>query len=219
MAQQAYRQLRRRTHASVAAFGTGRYESASRYLEPNKRINRLTALEITADLGFAELTSATGMSHYKDIGSRDQTDLLVTLEYSYEAFPTFSAFTRDLARENAFNQELYLALGEALRDYVRPHDQRIEALISGIRLALQVRDDRHRPGELARDAPQRRDDLQGGGGKDVLGNGLDRHRIGQDGGKHRLSCLRFRRDGRRTRRAGTRAGHGCPARATLPRRR
>lgn len=93
---------------SVAAFGTGRYESASRYLEPNKRINRLTALEITADLGFAELTSATAKSRYKDIGGRDQTDLLITLEYSYEAFPTFSAFTRDLASEETFNQELRL---------------------------------------------------------------------------------------------------------------
>jgi iron complex outermembrane recepter protein len=93
---------------SAAAFGTGRYESAVRYLEPNKRINRLTALEITADLGFAELTSATGMSRYKDVGSRDQTDLLITLEYSYEAFPTFSAFTRDTADERTFNQELRL---------------------------------------------------------------------------------------------------------------
>lgn len=93
---------------SVAAFGTGRYESASRYLEPNKRVNRMTALEITADLGFAELTSATAKSRYKDIGSRDQTDLLITLEYSYEAFPTFSAFTRDLASEDTFNQELRL---------------------------------------------------------------------------------------------------------------
>lgn len=93
---------------SAAAFGTGRYESAVRYLEPNKRINRLTALEITADLGFAELTSATAKSRYKDIGSRDQTDLLITLEYSYEAFPSFSAFTRDLANEDVFNQELRL---------------------------------------------------------------------------------------------------------------
>ncbi|MEQ1578996.1 MAG: TonB-dependent receptor [Steroidobacteraceae bacterium] len=93
---------------SVAAFGTGRYESANRYLEPNKRVNRLTALEITADLGFAELTSATAKSRYKDIGSRDQTDLLITLDYSYEAFPSFSAFTRDLRSEDTFNQELRL---------------------------------------------------------------------------------------------------------------
>jgi iron complex outermembrane recepter protein len=93
---------------SVRSFATGRYESALRYLEPNKRMNRLTALEITADLGFAELTSATGSSKYKERGGRDQTDLLVTLEYSYEAFPTFSAFTRETADEITFNQELRL---------------------------------------------------------------------------------------------------------------
>lgn len=93
---------------SVAAFGTGPYESAVRYLEPNKRINRLTSLEITADLGFAELTSATGKGKYHDNGQRDQTDLLITLEYSYEFFPTFSAFTRDWENDETFSQELRL---------------------------------------------------------------------------------------------------------------
>jgi outer membrane receptor protein involved in Fe transport len=90
------------------SFGTGRYESAQRYLEPNERKNQLTALEITADLGFAELTSATGYSKYDEIGQRDQTDLLITLQYSYEAFPTFSAFTRDGQEDETVNQEIRL---------------------------------------------------------------------------------------------------------------
>ncbi len=42
------------------AFGTGRYVAASRFLEPNDKTNHLLALELTWDLGFAELTSATG---------------------------------------------------------------------------------------------------------------------------------------------------------------
>ncbi|WP_269716623.1 TonB-dependent receptor [Caulobacter sp. NIBR2454] len=86
----------------------GKYESASRVLEPNRIRNEMLALEITADLGFAELTSATGQAIFKSGGQRDQTDLLIGLEYSYEAFPGFSAFTREEDREETFNQEVRL---------------------------------------------------------------------------------------------------------------
>jgi iron complex outermembrane receptor protein len=97
-----------RTMNQRASFGTGRYESANRVLEPNERKNRLAALEITADLGFAELTSATGYSKFDEFGQRDQTDLLITLDYSYEAFPQFSAYTRDWQEDRRFNQEIRL---------------------------------------------------------------------------------------------------------------
>ena len=90
------------------AFGTGSYESAHRFLEPNERENRLFSVEIIADLGFAELTSATGVSSYDEIGQRDQTDLLLNFEYGYETFPSFAAFTREFATEDRFNQELRL---------------------------------------------------------------------------------------------------------------
>jgi iron complex outermembrane receptor protein len=97
-----------RTQNHAAAFGTGRYESATRYPEPNDRTNELLSAEIVADLGFAELTSATGFSRYDEVGQRDQTDLLITLEFSYEAFPSFSAFTREIEKEETFTQELRL---------------------------------------------------------------------------------------------------------------
>ncbi len=97
-----------RTQNHVVAFGTGKYQSATRYPEPNDRKNQLLALEITADLGFAELTSATGASQYDELGQRDQTDLLITLEYSYEAYPFFSAFTRENETDKTFSQELRL---------------------------------------------------------------------------------------------------------------
>lgn len=90
------------------AFGTGKYESAMRYLEPKDRKNELLSLEFVADLGFAELTSATGFSEYSESGTRDQTDLLLTFEYGYEAFPNFAAFTRDTLDEETFTQELRL---------------------------------------------------------------------------------------------------------------
>ncbi|MBL4836939.1 MAG: TonB-dependent receptor [Kordiimonadaceae bacterium] len=87
---------------------TGRYESPSRVLEPDEQENELLALEITADLGFAELTSATGIGKFTVNGQRDQTDLLISLEYSYESFPTFTSRTREDLEETFFNQEIRL---------------------------------------------------------------------------------------------------------------
>lgn len=87
---------------------TGRYENAQRVREPNEESTELFALEVIADLGFAELTSATGFSKYEETGQRDQTDLLISLEYSYETFPTFTAFTLEDEREETFNQEIRL---------------------------------------------------------------------------------------------------------------
>ncbi len=88
--------------------GTDRYTSAERYLEPNERENQLAALEIEADLGFASLTSAPGASWCDETGQRDQTDLLITLGFSYGAFPSFSAFTLEGTQEKTFSQELRL---------------------------------------------------------------------------------------------------------------
>jgi outer membrane receptor protein involved in Fe transport len=95
------------THKDSFA-GVDDYESALRVEEPNDRDNELFSLELTADLGFAELTSATGYSEYSEEGSRDQTDLLISLELSYEAFPEFSAFTREDQDEDTFSQEIRL---------------------------------------------------------------------------------------------------------------
>lgn len=86
----------------------GKYDNLKRVLEPNRRTNDLVSLEIYADLGFATLTSATGRSWFKDFGHRDQTDLLIGLEYSYEAFPSFTAFTTERDDEKNFTQEVRL---------------------------------------------------------------------------------------------------------------
>lgn len=92
----------------MGALPTGKYENAQRVEEPNEESTSLLALEIIADLGFAELTSATGISEYEEIGQRDQTDLLISLEYSYETFPTFTAFTEENERIDTLNQEVRL---------------------------------------------------------------------------------------------------------------
>lgn len=86
----------------------GEYESPFRVIEPNDRDSDLISLEIVADLGFAELTSATGIGGVEESGQRDQTDLLITLDYSYETFPTFTAFTFEDEETETFSQELRL---------------------------------------------------------------------------------------------------------------
>jgi outer membrane receptor protein involved in Fe transport len=92
----------------VESIGTGSYESGLRYLEPSAYDNQLLSLEIIADLGFAELTSATAYSEYDELGQRDQTDLLLDFEYGYEFFPTFSSFTREIDDQWTITQELRL---------------------------------------------------------------------------------------------------------------
>lgn len=86
----------------------GEYEFGGRVVEPSERDSELIALEIIADLGFAELTSATGIANVEENGQRDQTDLLISLEYSYETFPTFTAFTFEDEESDIFNQEIRL---------------------------------------------------------------------------------------------------------------
>lgn len=98
----------RRGSSARGTIPAGEYELTKRVEEPNEITNQLLALEVVADLGFAELTSATGYSRFNDLGQRDQSDLLITLEYSYEFFPTFTSFTREKGKEERINQELRL---------------------------------------------------------------------------------------------------------------
>ena len=101
------------------AFGTDDYESAHRYLEPNERENQMLALELVADLGFAELTSASAYSEFEEKGQRDQTDLLLDFEYGYEEFPSFAAFTREDGEDQRTNQELRLvSTGESKFNWI-----------------------------------------------------------------------------------------------------
>ena len=86
----------------------GEYEAVQRIREPNQRTSDLTALEMEIDLGFAALTSATGYQTFESDGRRDQTDLLISLQYSYEFFPGFSAYTQELEDNNTWTQELRL---------------------------------------------------------------------------------------------------------------
>jgi len=90
------------------AIDTGVNESAARFLEPVERRNELLALEVTADLGFAELTTATSASDFSQDSLGDLTDLLISLEYGYELFPSFVGFQVDERDEESLNLELRL---------------------------------------------------------------------------------------------------------------
>lgn len=86
----------------------GRYESAYRVAEPREKTTDLLALEVSADLGIAELTSASSYATFDAIGQRDQTDLLIRLDFGYEEFPSFTAFTREEDEQSSFTQEFRL---------------------------------------------------------------------------------------------------------------
>ncbi len=116
------------------SFDTGRYVAAHRYLEPNDRRNQLWSLELTWVPHWAKLTTAVGYSRYAQHGQRDQTDLLIQafgiaglLPGEFPAlararaiepdisvadltarFRSFSAYTREDAREERFNWETRL---------------------------------------------------------------------------------------------------------------
>lgn len=97
----------------------GKYESAYRYEEPRVKKDSLLSLEMTADFGYAELVSATGKSKFEADGQRDQTDLLIRLDYSYEEFPAFSAYTRELDEADIFTQEIRLvSKGESALSWI-----------------------------------------------------------------------------------------------------
>ena len=91
------------------AFGTGPYESGMRYEEPNHYSNKLTSLELIGDLGFAQATLVYGQSEYDEVGQRDQTDLLLDLDLGYDAFPSFSSYTREIVNDESDTLELRLS--------------------------------------------------------------------------------------------------------------
>ena len=86
----------------------GKYENVARVLEPGEEENDLLSLEVKADLGFAELVSASGWSSYEQSGQRDQTDLLYDIWSGYADFPSFVGYTHDTSDRDTFTQELRL---------------------------------------------------------------------------------------------------------------
>jgi hypothetical protein len=71
------------------------YEAPWRYLEPTNRTSDLYAAEFNVNLfDVAQLVATTAFTNQTIYTQRDNTDLLLDLDYGYEAFPTSRPTTR-----------------------------------------------------------------------------------------------------------------------------
>ncbi|MEE4453672.1 TonB-dependent receptor [Novosphingobium resinovorum] len=94
---------------SYGVMGTGKYENASRYTEPSDRRAHLASMEINANIAdIADLVSTTAYTDVRVKSRGDNTDLLLDLDYNYEAFPAFSSWNETDNRRKQFNQEVRL---------------------------------------------------------------------------------------------------------------
>jgi outer membrane receptor protein involved in Fe transport len=93
----------------AGVLGTGKYENPTRYLEPASRNSNLYAAEFNIGLGgIAQLVATTAWTTSKNSQQNDNTDLLLDLDYGYEAFPQFSSFNQSTEKYKQFNQEVRL---------------------------------------------------------------------------------------------------------------
>jgi outer membrane receptor protein involved in Fe transport len=92
---------------SNGVLGTGKYESAKRYTEPVNRHAHLGSMEINANLfDIADLVATTAYTYVQKRDQTDNTDLLLDLDYDYEAFPAFTSWNESNDRRKQFNQEV-----------------------------------------------------------------------------------------------------------------
>lgn len=92
---------------SNGVLGTGRYESAGRYIEPVKRRAHLGSMEINVNIAdFVDLVATTAYTDVRNRNQTDNTDLLLDLDYGYETFPAFSSWNESNDRRKQFNQEV-----------------------------------------------------------------------------------------------------------------
>lgn len=93
----------------AGVLGTGKYEGPWRYIEPTSRNSNLYAAEFNVGLGdVAQVVATTAWTTQKNKSVADNTDLLLDLDYGYEAFPSFSSFNTSDVGYKQFNQEVRL---------------------------------------------------------------------------------------------------------------
>lgn len=93
----------------AGVLGTGKYEGPWRYLEPFDRKSDLFSAEIYVNLfNIAQLVSTTAYTKQSIDNRDDNTDLLLDLDYGYEAFPEFSSYANNEREYKQLNQEVRL---------------------------------------------------------------------------------------------------------------
>ena len=119
---------------AAGVLGTGRYEGPFRYAEPFKRKANLYSAELNVNLfNVAQLVSTTAYTTQDNRSVDDNTDLLLDLNYGYEAFPEFSSFANNHQSYKQFNQEIRV---------VSSHGGPINWVIGGFYNRLKFKSDR-----------------------------------------------------------------------------
>lgn len=94
---------------AAGVLGTGEYENPKRYLEPSDRKSDLFSAEVYVNLfNIAQLVSTTAYTKQRIHTEEDNTDLLLDLNYGYEAFPDFSSYAINNQKITQFDQEVRL---------------------------------------------------------------------------------------------------------------
>ena len=138
----------------AGVLGTGKYEAPFRYLEPVDRSADLFSAEFNISLGhIAQLVSTTAYTKQHISSVDDNTDLLLDLNYGYEAFPAFSSYANNEREYKQLNQEVRL---------VSTHGGPLSWVLGGFYNRLKYASDRHEytPGFSAFAGLGRTDDLE-----------------------------------------------------------
>ncbi|WP_299307346.1 TonB-dependent receptor [uncultured Croceicoccus sp.] len=92
---------------SFGVLGTGRYENASRFIEPISRNAHLASAEVNANIGdFVDIVATGAYTEVNFEGQADVTDLLLDLDYDYELFPAFAGYTESINQRKQKNAEI-----------------------------------------------------------------------------------------------------------------
>lgn len=119
----------------AGVLGTGDYEGPWRYLEPFDRKSDLFSAEVYVNLfDIAQLVSTTAYTKQTVHSTEDNTDLLLDLNYGYEAFPNFSSYANNRQKTEQFDQEVRL---------VSTHGGPFNWVIGGFYNRLKFHSDRH----------------------------------------------------------------------------
>jgi len=119
----------------AGVLGTGKYEGPWRYLEPFVRTSDLFSAEVYINLfNVAQLVSTTAYTKQHIRNTDDNTDLLLDLNYGYEAFPQFSSYANNEREYKQFDQEVRL---------VSTHGGPINWVIGGFYNRLEFESHRH----------------------------------------------------------------------------
>ena len=92
---------------SFGVLGTGKYENASRVLEPVSRHAHLVSAEVNANVNdILEIVATGAYTETKFDGFGDVTDLLLDLDYGYELYPGFTGINQSDTIRKQKNAEI-----------------------------------------------------------------------------------------------------------------